>query len=513
MSEILVIGAGHNGLTAAASLAVAGHKVVVVERRGRVGGLAAGEEFHPGYSSPGLLHDTACVRPHVIQKLQLQNSVRRRDPEDDAVFVPQLDGPGLLLHRDAARAAEEVRKHSPKDAEQYRAWRAFLDRVGTIVRGLVDGPPPPIQDIGLGDLGSLLKQGIGLRRLGSNDMLELLRLGPMAVADWLGEWFESEVVKVALVTPAVAGSWQGPWSAGTATNLLLHECMAEPEVVGGASALARALELACRSHGVEIRTEFEVRRIHCKEGRVTGVEWSGSELTTARHVIATCDPRHTFQKLLAPRTLPLEEADAISHWRMRGTTAKVHLALSGPLEFACRPGAKYESIRIGESIDSVEQAFDAVKYGEFAARPHLDIRVPTVSEPSFAPKGHHVVSILVHFAPHALAAGWDDGARDRLAATVLDRLAEYAPSVRDRVVAQEVLTPVDIEQRFGLTGGHVLHGESGLDQLFSLRPTPGSSGYVTPIPGLYLGGSGSHPGGGITCGPGAQVAKTVLSHL
>lgn len=508
--DVIVIGAGHNGLTAAALLARAGRRTLVLERRSVIGGLAAGDEFHTGYRTAGLLHDTTGVRSWVTRELGLEKHGLRRQAMTPPVLVPRNEGEALLLWRDPARAAQEIARFSPADAGSYEEYRAYLDRIGPVLRRLLDNPPPDVFDPGAADLLRLGRSALALRRLGHADMMELLRAAPMSLADWLGERFESEAMRAALAAPAIHNTYTGPRSPGGTANLLRAECMAEAPVEGGPAALAEALEKAARTEGAEIRTGTVVVGLLGGDGRVTGVRLQDGETLEARSLVASCDPRQLFLHLL-PRAMASRGLErGISGFRARGTAAKVHLALSGYPEFTGRPGLEVSAIRIGETLDALERAFDAVKYRRFSERPILDIQVPTVESPELAPPGHHVFSILVHFAPFELEAGWSDSARDELVGATLDRVAEHAPSIRELVVGHEVLTPPDLESRFGVSGGHLYHGEHALDQLL-VRPTPECARYATPFEGLYLGGSGAHPGGGFTCAPGALAARTVLA--
>jgi len=508
--DVIVIGAGHNGLSAAGLLAKGGRKVLVLERRDRTGGIAALEEFHPGYRAPGLLQETASVRRHVVDALQLKRHGLTFRREEVPVYLPQSDGAGLLLVRDPTSAAAEIGRLSQKDAGRYAAFRAFLDRIRDFFLRVTDRPAPDLRSANLGHLFELAGSALAFRRLPKKDMLEVLRIGPMCVADWLNEWFETKLLKAGLAQPAILGNWLGPWSAGTVATFLLSELPAQREVAGGPAALVRALESACRARGVEIRTRADVSRIVLSSGRVRGVVLSDGTEIDARVVVSGCDPKRTFLGLMAPRDVPGALAEAIRSWRCRGTTAKVHLALSGTLEFAGRPGARIEAARTGEELDDLERAFDAVKYGEPSRRPVLDVRVPSLSDASLAPAGHHVVSILAHFAPYHLRGGWTQEHRRALGDAVIESLARHAPSLRERLVAADLLTPADLEARYGLTEGHIHHGEQSLDQLFSLRPHPSCARHATEVPGLFLASGGTHPGGGITCAPGALAAQAVL---
>ncbi len=509
-ADAIVIGAGTNGLTAATLLAKAGRKVVVLERRDRVGGLAALEEFHPGYKSPGLLLDTIGVRAEVVASLKLERHGLVLLPTEPPVYAPKLGGAGLLLHRDPARAQAEIRAHSPNDAERYPRFRAFIDRVRGLIGRLLNEPPPDLKAPSASELWDLARTAIALRRLGADDMLELIRLAPMCVADWLNGWFESELLKAALAGPALHGTFMGPWSPGTTATWLLAECSAGRAVRGGPAALVSALQSAARAAGVEVRLNATVERIRVSGGRATGVSLAGGEALEAPIVAASCDPKRTLLELVPAGEVAPRLGSAIRNFRARGTSARVHLALSAPLEFDGRPGQRFEAARTGESLDGLERAFDAIKYRRFSTPPLLEIRVPTVSAPDLAPPGHHVVSVLVHFAPAGLEGGWTDERREALGDSVVGELSRHASRVRTTMVAREVLSPADIEKRYGITGGHIYHGEHALDQLLFLRPAPPCARYATPIEGLYLCGSGSHPGGGVTCAPGALAARAIL---
>lgn len=510
--DAVVVGAGQNGLAAAARLAAAGKKVVVLERRDAVGGLAGASELHSGYRVPGVLHDEGLVSPRVAAALGLERhglAWREAPP----VFLVEDGGPGLLLDRDPARAAAgELGARSRHDAEAYARYRGFLAKLRPLVAAVMSAPPPPLSPAGAADFWEVAKGGLGLWRLGRRDTLELMRVAPMCVADFLNELFATPLLVEGLAAPAVAGTFAGPWSAGTNTNLLLLEAAPGRYVAGGPAALVAALERAARAAGAEVRTGAEVARIRVEGGRAAGVTLASGETLDAAAVVATGDPKRTFLELIAPGTLPIRIEDEYRRIRMRGTAAKVHLALDGPLELAARPGELFESIRIGGGhVDDLERAFDAVKYREVSARPHLEVRVPTVADPALAPAGHHVVSVLASYAPYDVAGGWTEERRAALLDSVLAALERHAPGVRARIVAQELLTPADLEARYALTGGQLHHGEPALDQMLVLRPTPSAARYATSVPGLYLGGSGSHAGGGVTCTAGWLAAGAALS--
>jgi phytoene dehydrogenase-like protein len=506
-ADILIIGAGPNGLAAAARLAGAGRKVVVLERAEAPGGLSARREFHPGYAVPGLLHDEALVPRSVVEKLGLIKHGLAFRPSP-STYIAEANGPGLLLASDGT-AAEAIGQRSKHDAESYRNLRAFLGRITPLFAGLLAEAPPSIAPSSAGDFWQIARHGLSVLRVSRKDLLELARVAPMCVADFLNERFETPLLVEALAAPAVASTWSGPWSAGTVTNFLLRECAGGESLAGGPPALIAALLAACRAAGAELRTGAEVARIRLDNGKIAGVTLASGETIDAPVVLSSADPKRTMLKLLPPGTLPLRIEEELRRLRSRGSAAKVHLALSGPLELA---GSSHEAIRIGGGhVDDLERAFDAIKYRRFSERPHLEIRVPTVADPSLAPAGHHVVSILASFAPYTLDGGWTEEARERLGDAVLAVLEKHVPDVRAKLVAREVLTPADLEATFALTGGQLHHGELALDQLLMMRPVPSAPRYRTTVPGLFLGGSGSHPGGGVRPTAGLLAAEAVLA--
>jgi phytoene dehydrogenase-like protein len=509
--DVIVIGAGHNGLTTAAYLAKQGRKVLVLERRGTIGGLAAGEEFHAGYHTAGVLHDAGQVRAQVVKSLDLKSHGLEMRPERPSILALDPEDRGMLLSHKERRTAKEIHFYSPEDAKQYRQYRKFIKHVAGVVNRIFDELPPAIDLPDGRTLWDLFKTGFALRRLGKTTMLDLMRIAPMCVADWLNEWFDNNRLKAALAGAGLSGNFAGPWSPGTAFNLLLWECTAKYSIKGGPRALIAALEKAVVSQGADIRTAGHVSEIRVSGGQIKGVVLKDGEQIQASVVAASCDPRHTFLDLLPGNRVENWQEQRMQHFRGIGTTAKVNLALNTQLEFNGRAGEKIAFARTGHHLDHIEKAFDACKYGQFAADPILDIHIPTVSNPDLAPTGHSVVSILVHFVPYGLQSQWDRDQIEKLEDTVLTVLERYAPGVTDAIVAREVLSPIDLEERYGLVQGHILHGEHALDQLI-LRPTPECARYQTPIEGLYLCGSGSHPGGGITCGPGALAASAIFSH-
>jgi phytoene dehydrogenase-like protein len=505
--DVVVLGGGANGLTAAALLGRGGRRVLLLERRDRVGGLAASDEFHPGFRSAGLWADTSALRPAVISALALErHGLRPRAGRPD---VLALDGDGgLLLAGEPARAAAEIARRSARDAERYAEFRAFVERIGPLVRSFIDEPPLDVVGLGTDLVWPILRRAFALRRLGRRTMNECLRLPPMCAADWLDEWFETDLLKAALALPAIAGGFVGPRSPGTNLNLLLAEAAAGPGVEGGGHRVVAALESAAREAGVEIRTGSPVVRIVVEEGAVRGVRLASGEEIAATTVAASCDPKQLFLELLPVDAVATRLAARMRGWRTRGTTAWILLALDCPPRFAGR-AEPVERLRLTGGLLGLERAFDAVKYRRESPQPALEIQLPTVADPTLAPPGCAVVSILVHFVPYDRDPGWDDLAREALAERVVSALEPHAPGLRSTILGRAVLDPARLAERYGLSGGQIHHGEHALDQLL-VRPAPECVGYRTPIRGLWLCGAGSHPGGGLTCAPGFHAARAIL---
>jgi phytoene dehydrogenase-like protein len=507
--DAVVIGAGPNGLVTASVLAGAGRKVLVVERSDRVGGVASSHEFHPGYHTPGLLHDTTGFRRAVATELGLEREGLQLAAAPPDVLLSDAEGPGFLLPHDPGRARAEISPISERDATRYGDYRAFLESVGAVVRKAVAASLPDPFAGGRGEQLALLRQGLALRRLGTERMEELLRIPPMCAGDWLREWFETDRLAAGLAAPALTALFAGPWSPGTAANVLLGECVADGHVPGGAWRVVRALEAAAQRRSVEIRLEAEVEEILVEANRVRGVRLAGGETIPSKRVAASCDPRRTFGHLLPGHHLPRHLLERMQHYRGTGTTAKVHLAVEGPVRFRGREWELTARARIADGLNAMERAFDPIKYGHLPEVPWLDVFVPTVEAPELAPKEGHVVSVLVHSVPYSLKRGWTAEAKGALEARVLRILEDHCPGLPGHVVGTETLTPLDLEARFGLVEGHLHHGDHALDQLL-VRPTPECARYATPIDGLFLCGSGSYPGGGLTGMPGLLGARRML---
>lgn len=515
-ADALVLGADVEGLAAAATLARAGRRVVLVDGQSAAGGVHAGEEFHPGHFSRGLVHDISCARRDLLAPLELERFGLAWRTDEPELFVPTSvapadpaassnPSPGFAFRRDANHLRTLLGSNVRGDPEAWLDWRAFVGRIRGLVLGLLDSPPPEVIAPRLPDLWGLAARALELRRLGREDMLELMRLGPMSAADLAAERFQSEALRVALVAPALVGSFVGPRAPGTALLVLLRECAAGPEPVGGGAALAEALAAAARHHNVELRLGEAPAQLVIEDGRVRGVTLAGGEALRARRVLSALDPRTTFRELVPRRELPPELDEEAGNWRSRGTLGVVRLALTEWPRLAGSGATAPERLLSAPSLLDLERAFDAPKYGVLAERPVLDV--------FFSGKdASTVASVLVHGVPHRLREGvWDEGARGKLGALVLAGLELLLPGIRSSVRGSSVLGPPDLEARTGRSGGHLLGGEAALDQFWATRPSLSLARYATPLPGLFLCGGSSHPGGAFLGGAGVLGARRALA--
>jgi phytoene dehydrogenase-like protein len=499
--DAVVVGAGHNGLTAASYLARAGRDVLVLERRDTVGGLASTYEFAPGFRASVGPDLCGLLLPEVVADLELTRHGLDLLPVEPEAFAPAPGGGGLSLFRDTARSAEEIRRLSPQDAEAWPRFHALVEGLGSFLRPVFSGlVPTPGRIDGVSELLSLARLGVGLRRLGARPMHELLRVLPMSLADFLGEWFENESLKACLAAPALEGVSLGPRSAGTAALFLYHRQREAKLPRGGAGAVTKALASALAAGGGTIRTGAAVERLLVEEGRAVGVVLQGGEEVRARAVLSGLSPRATFRGLLDPTELPpafLAETDAI---RYRGVTAKLNLAVSSLPEWG---GAAV--VHVGSDLDTLERAYDATKYGRVSERPLLRVVIPSRIDPTLAPAGRHVVSVTMQYAP------FGRGDRETIERRILETLEEVAPGLRGSVLHGHLWTPEDYQRELGLTEGSWHQGEMALDQMLFMRPVPGWARHRTPIRGLYLCGPATHPGGGITGACGRNAARQVLA--
>jgi phytoene dehydrogenase-like protein len=520
--DAVVIGAGHNGLVTGAYLARAGRRVLILERRSKVGGILAESELAPGVKVPALVHDVGRLRRSVVRDLGLERHGLRLIRPEVRMFAPDGNGGAITLWGDAARTADGLRPRSPHDAEAYPRFDRRVRSIASFLAYLNAAAPPDVQTPTAADALAGLRLLRAFRRLGPRAERETLRALPMPAADLVGEAFEDHVLQGAIASRAVQFTAMGPWTSGTAAVLLMDSAgnrggaaggIAFPR--GGPAALARALEASARSFGAEIRTEAEVAAVTTVEGRATGVTLSSGEGIPARAVVSAADPKHTLLDLVDPEELGPMLVWRSSNIRTPGCTAKVNLALSGMPMFTGAEGREQLGGRIvvAPSIEYLERGADAAKYRRVSDRPYLEATIPSLVDPSLAPEGQHVMSLIVQWAPYGLREGTWDTEREGLGDLVVKTLEGYAPGLSNLVTARQVLTPLDLEREFGLTGGHVLHGEPGLDQFFAWRPLMGFARYRMPIGGLYLCGSGAHPGGGVTGAPGANAAREILADL
>ncbi len=526
--HVVLIGGGHNSLVTAFYLAKGGFKPLVLERREIVGGGAVTEEFHPGFRVSTLAHTVGPLRADVARDMQLERfGLHLYDP-DPRVFAPTPDGKALLFYNDHAKTAGGIAHLSAKDAASYTKFADALEHVAEVCAQIASITPPDIESPSPEDLWNLFKTGRNVRGLGKDGIFNLLRWGPMAAADFAAEFFDTELIRAVVAARGIFGTALGPWSAGS-TAVLLLRAAADPHPVGAAAfprgglgSFTRALADAARHAGVEIRTDAEVQQIRVRNGAVNAVILSDGEEIATKAVISGVDPKRTFFNLVDPSQLDPTFALRIRNIRAAGTVAKVNLALGAlpvfpALTDAIAPDGFIKAlsgrIHIGPEIDYLERAFDASKYGQLSSAPYLDVTIPTLLDPSLAPEGKHVLSAYVQFAPYKLKSGDWSSKRHELGETVVETLSIYAPGITELIESMQVITPHDLETVYGFTGGHVFHGELALDQLFTMRPVLDWARYKTPIRGLYLCGSGTHPGNGLTGASGANAAREIIHSL
>jgi phytoene dehydrogenase-like protein len=527
-SDVVVIGGGHNGLVTAAYLARAGRRVLVLERRNRLGGPAETAELD-GVRIPRLADTVGRIRPSVVKDLELRSHGLRLVAPDVRVFAPQPDGRAVTLWADTARTVEGLRAWSDADANAYPEFDRLVRSLGRFLADLAAETPPDVKSPGIGDALMGLKLGRTFRGLGKHDSHTILRVLPMAVADFVAEAFETDALRAAIAWRGVRHSSLGPWSAGS-TAILLADAAGNDGgaagqtvfAVGGPGALSEALASAVRAAGGEIRCGAEVTAITSADGRATGVVLAGGEEIAASAVVSGLDPKRTLVELADPVAIGPTMRWRAGNYRTPGVVAKVNLVVDRLPAFTAAAGDDEQLLRgrilAAPGIDAIERAFDAAKYGRSSETPVLEATIPSLVDPSLvdgAPAGTHVVSINAQYAPYRLRGGtWDDAGRaDSFADQVVRVLDSLAPGLASSIRAREVITPLDLERDYGLSGGHPLHGEQALDQFFLWRPFLGSGRYRLPLDGLYLCGSGAHPGGGITGQPGQNAAREILADL
>jgi len=524
--DVVVIGGGHNGLVTAALLARAGVKTLVVERRDRIGGCAITSDVAPGFRCPTLAH-SASLDPALVSALDLERHGLHIIRPQAHVCAPARDGQSLVLWADSGRARDAIAAISTHDAERYPHFLASFARVSGVLRSLNGSAPPSIDDPTAGDLVSILQTGRRFRALGKADAYRLMRWLPMAVADLTNEWFESEPLRATVAAGGLLGSFLGPWSAGSGALLLLLGA-ADGHPIGnswfarsGTGALSDALAKAARQAGAEIRTGADVHSVVIGDDGAAGVVLSNGEQLSAGAVVSSADPKRTLLGLVDPMHLAPGFLRRIKNIRMHGTLAKVNYAVSdlprfkglGFLDHAEQRAALSGRVRLASDTDAIERAFDAAKYGSYATEPWIELTIPSVADDTLAPAGLHVVSAYAQFAPYCLRGTDWDTERERFGDAVTRTIAEYAPGFDASVIARQVITPLDLERTYGLTRGHIFHGDLALDQLYLSRPLLGWARYRTPIRNLYLCGSGTHPGTGLNGRSGALAAAEILKAM
>jgi len=519
--DIIIVGGGHNGLVAACYLAKAGLKTLVLERRAIVGGGSVTEEIHPGFRCSTLAHSAGPLLPTVCKDLDLKrHGLEFIEPEVRSLALDP-GGPSICVFRDRARTVAALERISAADAKIYPEFEKSFSRIGSVLAPLLTMTPPSIDKPAAAELWSFGKLGLSFRGLGKQDAYRLLRWGPMAVADLVAEWFETESLRAMIAARGISGAFAGPWSAGTSTGLLWQAALdghgAGLSIFsrGGMGAITQALARAAVSAGVEIRSSADVAKIETSEDRASRVVLKNGDVISARAIVSNADPRTTLLKMIDSVELDPSFLLKVQHYRAPGVSAKINLALSGLPSFSGVDNGDAATmlsgrIHIGPNIDYLERAFDSAKYGDYSSAPYMDITIPSLTDPALAPAGAHVMSVYVQYAPYKLKEGDWNSRREEFADNVVEVLATYAPRIKELIVARQIITPLDLEQTYGLNGGHIHHGEQTLDQSFTFRPIIGWAQYRTPIKGLYLCGAGTHPGGGVTGGPGANAAREII---
>jgi phytoene dehydrogenase-like protein len=522
--EVIIIGGGHNGLVTAAYLAKAGLKVLLLEKRPFLGGVGVSEEIFPGFHVDSLLHNAGMFRSQIVRDLFLKMHNFDWIPVDPVVFAPLPDGNHLTLWRDEAKTAVEISRFSAVDGEHYAEFSQMLARYTEFLESALGRTPPNLSQPTADNVMPWLDVGKNVLGLGGKDLYGFLRILPMSLEEFLSEWFESEVVQGVLAAPGVTCLQQGPMSGGTAFNLLYHHLgqrlggvSSLGVVYGGMSNLMEALASAARGFGATIQVKSSVESVLVENGRSVGVILESGEEIRAPIVVSGANLRQTFTQLVDPIELDVSFLRAVRNIKYRGSVAKVNLALSGLPTFTALPDGDTSllqgRIQISPSLIYLEKAYDAAKYGRFSDQPYLDIRIPSLADPTLAPAGQHVMSIQMQYAPYQLRETEWAKQKEPLTETILETLNQYVPDLHSHILHVQTLTPTDLEVQYSLADGGIYHGQMMLDQLLFMRPVPGWGYYRTPIAGLYLNGAGTHPGGGITGEPGRLAAQEILRDL
>lgn len=512
MYDAVVIGGGHNGLAAAAWLAKAGRRVVLVEKRATFGGAASTEELFPGFHFNIGAPDARLLSPELMSKLELHKHGLEFIEAAVAAFAPLADGKNLTLWRDTERTAMELAAHSANDARAYWEFTRQRERFANTLSQMAHLRPPNLNKSPASLLFAWARLALRVRGLGGKDMMEFMRVLPMSSAQWLNEHFETDALKGLFGATAVTGLMQGPRASGTAFMLLyqLMGGLSGNAVRGGAGRVSAALAAAAKAHGAELRTGAGVAEILTENDAVHGVKLESGEVLEADAVLSSADPRTTFSGLVGPAKLEPRMYRRLRTLKLRGSTASVHLALSGLPTFGVESERLTGDIIISPSLDYAERAYDDAKHGRVSSEPVLIIRIPSLLDSSLAPAGKHAMSVTVRYAPYKLSGSDWDAQREKLGDPVVETLSKYAPDLKSLINHRKVVTPLDYERDYGLAEGSEMHGQMGLDQLLLNRPAPGFVGYRSSIAGLYLCGAGAHPGGGLTGLPGMLAAQQAI---
>ena len=520
--DAIIIGGGHNGLVTACYLAKHKWKVLVLERRYVVGGACVTEEIFPGFKVSTAAYVNSLFRPEIIRDLHLKDYGFEAIERTPASFSPFLDGRYLMLGRDRRSDVAEIAKFSKRDADAYPAYEAMLERVSTVIEPTLTQIPPNVLKPSLGDLASLGKMGRAMQKMGPamNEAVEMLTGAARPILD---RWFESEELKGTIATDAIIGAFMAPSMPGTA-YVLFHHVMGETNgkkgvwayMRGGMGGLTQSLARAAKDLGVEIITDAEVAKILTKRGAVTGVALTNGDEFTAKRVASGVDMHVTFEKLLDPGTLPPDFAAAVARIAYDSASVKINVALDRLPSFTALPGHEsgpqhHGTVHLCPDQDFIERAYDDAKYGELSRAPVVECTMPSSLDDTVAPPGKHLMSMFTQYAPYTLKAGpWTNAVKEEYAKRCFDIVEQYAPGFKSSIIDKQILSPVDIEETFGLTGGNIFQGAMPVHNLYMLRPVPGYAGYKTPIKNLFMCGSAAHPGGGVMGAPGWNAARVML---